>query len=485
MVYIDIDALRPDHLGCYGYHRATSPNIDALASEAMVLDRCYTSDSPCLPSRTALFSGRFGLHTGVVNNGGPTGRLRDGEWEGLVSLPAVLSRAGYHTVTFTTFAQRHHAWFFYAGWDEIHKHCNGNGMETADQVNTAVLPWLRSNTDRDRFFLHINYWDPHTPYRTPTAFGEPFANAAPPDWPTDEAIIGHRQSYGPFSAQDLPVRRGAYPRQPSANSIATRDDFRKYIDGYDTGICYADAHVGQVLAELQRSPLWAETAVIISADHGENQGELNIYGDHRTADHPTCHVPLIVHWPGVTHSGHNDRLVYQLDLSPTICELLGISSPGRWDGRSFTSALRGTTFSGRPYLVFGHGASSCQRAVLCDDWLLIRTYHDGYHPFPPVMLFNLRQDVYETCSQTIARPEVVDRLSRLMEEWWQAEVSQVECGPDPLLEVLQQGGPLHVRHLLPDYLGHLRDTGRAWAADALVARQRAGRTVTEGEARAP
>ena len=70
ILYIDIDTLRADHMGCYGYHRDTSPNIDELARQGVCFDNCYASDAPCLPSRTALWSGRFGFHTGVVNHGG-------------------------------------------------------------------------------------------------------------------------------------------------------------------------------------------------------------------------------------------------------------------------------------------------------------------------------------------------------------------------------------------------------------------------------
>ena len=69
VLYIDIDTLRPDHLGCYGYHRDTSPNIDRIAAQGVRFDNCYASDAPCLPSRTALISGRFGIHTGVVGHG--------------------------------------------------------------------------------------------------------------------------------------------------------------------------------------------------------------------------------------------------------------------------------------------------------------------------------------------------------------------------------------------------------------------------------
>src|SRR5687767_4730820 len=70
ILYIDIDSLRADHIGCYGYHRETTPNIDAMGREGVRFDRCYASDVPCLPSRTALITGRFGIHNGVVTHGG-------------------------------------------------------------------------------------------------------------------------------------------------------------------------------------------------------------------------------------------------------------------------------------------------------------------------------------------------------------------------------------------------------------------------------
>ena len=126
ILYIDIDSLRPDHLGCYGYHRNTSPNIDALAAEGLRFSNCHTPDAPCLPSRSAMTTGRFGLHTGVVNHGGarsvmyPYGRDRgfsdnwtDPNWA------KQLKENGYHTVAFSPFAERHGAWHWYAGFMEI------------------------------------------------------------------------------------------------------------------------------------------------------------------------------------------------------------------------------------------------------------------------------------------------------------------------------------------------------------------------------
>ena len=69
ILYFDIDSLRADHLGCYGYHRRTSPNIDELSKSSSIFDNVYASDVPCLPSRTALLTGRFGIQNGVVNHG--------------------------------------------------------------------------------------------------------------------------------------------------------------------------------------------------------------------------------------------------------------------------------------------------------------------------------------------------------------------------------------------------------------------------------
>ena len=76
ILYFDIDSCRPDHLGCYGYERPTSPVIDDLAHKSILFRQCHTSDAPCLPSRAALFSGRFGINNGVTCHDGPASQLR-------------------------------------------------------------------------------------------------------------------------------------------------------------------------------------------------------------------------------------------------------------------------------------------------------------------------------------------------------------------------------------------------------------------------
>src|SRR5579859_2758011 len=253
VIYFDMDSTRPDHLGCYGYPRNTSPTIDRIARDAIIFHNCYTSDAPCLPSRSALFSGRFGIHNGVVGHAGAAAHMRypgDGHQTDptLLPLPMALSRVGVKTITFTTFAQRHLAWHFYAGWDEIHKTNNKNGGETAEEVNASVLPWLRAHGADDGYFLHINYWDPHTNYRTPLDYGNPFEQELPPGWLTDEIIQEQWRSYSIFGARDMPDRQARFPRHP--RQIANVGDWKQWIDGYDTAIRYMDDHIGQVLDVL-------------------------------------------------------------------------------------------------------------------------------------------------------------------------------------------------------------------------------------------
>jgi arylsulfatase A-like enzyme len=208
---------------------------------------------------------------------------------------------------------------------------------------------------------------------------------------------------------------------------------------------------------------------MVSADHGENQGELNVWGDHQTADVPTCRVPLIVRWPELTDAPRVDRaLHYHFDWTATLVELLGGEIPGNWDATPFTETFRrGKAAQGRPYLVISQNAWSCQRGVRFDDYLCIRTYHDGYKELAPVMLFDLAEDPHEQHNLTAERPDVVNRAMGMLADWHHAMATTAEHGIDPMQTVLEEGGPFHTRGELSAYLERLRATGRAHHADTL------------------
>ena len=180
VLFVDIDTLRPDHMGCYGYERNTTPNIDSVCADGVRFDNYYCSDAPCLPSRAALVSGMFGIRNGAVGHGGTaadrrlTGRDRgfsdpvdDGNFHN------IFRRAGMHTVSVSTFAERHSSYWFDAGFNECYN-VGGCGIESGEKVIPVALDWLNRNKDRDNWFLHVHLWDAHTPYRAPKSFGNPF-----------------------------------------------------------------------------------------------------------------------------------------------------------------------------------------------------------------------------------------------------------------------------------------------------------------------
>ncbi len=479
ILYIDIDTLRPDHLGCYGYHRDTSPNIDRLAQEGTRFENCYVTDAPCLPSRSALWSGRNGFHTGVVNHGGVAaqpfieGAKRSfvGEF-GRTSWMYALRLAGYRTVSVSPFGERHSAWHWYAGLNEVYNP-GKFGAEVADDVTPLALDWLQRNAQEDDWFLHVNYWDPHTPYRTPPEFGNPFSDDPLPDWLTEEMRQRGWDSYGPHSPQepagwDVGDSRD-FPRVPA--QLDSMQAVRQWIDGYDVGIRYADEHLGRLLAALEQAGVLDETVVIVSSDHGENHGELNVWGDHHSADHVTCRVPLIIRWPGLTDQPRVDRALYQhYDWAATVIELTGGQVPHNWDGRPFTQAFRQGREDGRPYLITSQQAWSCQRGVRFDDYMCLRTYHDGYHDWPPLMLFDIVNDPHQQHNLADQRPELVDRAMRLLTDWQHEMMCSSKSNVDPMMTVLREGGAFHTRGMLPAYLERLRATGRAHHADALAQR---------------
>jgi arylsulfatase A-like enzyme len=485
ILYVDIDTLRPDHLGCYGYHRATSPNIDALAAGGMRLENVYASDVPCLPSRTALITGRFGIHNGVANHGGraadlatlaPEGRSRR-EFMSRMSFTTWAAKffwAGHRTASFSSFPFRHSAMWWTVGFQEMVNAARNFGVERADQVVPEVLGWFDRHGREDDWFCHVHLWDPHTPYNAPPDYGNPFDGDPIPAWYTEDVRAAHWELAGPHSAQEpwgfKPDEWGPPPPRHPWN-LSDMDAVKRLFDGYDVGVRYADDHVGVLLDRLADLGVLDDTTVLLSSDHGEGFGELGVYADHQAADQATAHIPAIVRGPGIP-TGVDDSLHYHLDVAATLLEHAGIAvpEPDVWDGRSFAPALHDGRADGRPFLVTSQGAWSCQRGVRFGDHLYLRTWHDGFHEWPERMLFDLAADPHEQHDLAEAEPLVAAEGARLLDDWHAEQIRSTPDLVDPLSIVLAEGGPYHVRgHLVP-YLARLRATGRAHLADALAER---------------
>lgn len=479
ILYLDIDSLRRDHLGCYGYHRDTSPNIDRLAGEGLRFENIYASDVPCHPSRTALWSGRHGLRTGVVGHGGTACEpFREGAeraWAGIFfeeGWMKALRDLGYHTTTFSSFGERHGCWHWYAGFNEVYN-CGKGGMETADEVIPQAIEWIGRQPDDRQWFLHVNVWDPHTPYRAPDSFGDPFADEPLPAWLTREVFEACYNGYGPHSPQEpTGYTSGKSPWRRAPDPIDSMERVADWINGYDTGILYADHYIGRLVDYLKSTGQYDKTIIVVGADHGENLGELNVWADHQTADDFTCNVPLIIRWPGdPAIAGVNSGLHYHFDWAAMLIERLGGEVPAVWDGKSFSAALDRGEDGGRDALILSQGAWSVQRAVRFGadgaDWLMMRTFHDGYKDLKPHMLFNLSADPHERHDLAAERPDLVAAATALLDDWFGETMGKSESDVDPLFTVIREGGPYHCRGELPAYLERLRATGRGQYADRL------------------
>ncbi|MFV0400555.1 MAG: sulfatase [Oscillospiraceae bacterium] len=481
VILFDIDTLRSDHLGCYGYGRDTSPVIDSIAEEGVRFDNYYCPNAPCLPSRASLISGQYGIRTGLVGHGGTAADMRpQGETRSFTDdmsengLFMQFRRAGMHTVSFSTFAERHSSWWFNAGFNECYN-VGLRGGEPAELVTPQVLDWLDRRGREDDWFLHVHYWDPHTPYRTPEDFGNPFADQPlPDDWITDDVFAEHLRHIGPHGAHEINMWNDdtfdRWPKHPG--SLKTTADAKNFIDQYDCGVRYTDDNIGMIVEKLKAMGLYGDDlAIIITSDHGENMGELGLYGEHGTADEPTCHIPMIIKWPGAKKGEAAGGFHDNVDLLPTVKELLGTETfaPDRYlyDGVSYAKTLLEGEDCGKGSVVLTQCAHVCQRSARFEDYVYIRTVHGGYHLFPEEMLFNVKDDPHQQNDLAGKRPDLCARGAKIILDWEYGMMKRSHYDTDPMWTVMREGGPEHARGHLEAYIQRLKDTGREFGVELL------------------
>lgn len=496
VLLVDIDSVRPDHLGCYGYERDTSPAIDELATEGVRFDECYVSDSPCLPSRTALATCRHGIDTGVVTHFGE-GQWYDNPGSGHDLDPdrklsfTHLAHEGVRTASVSSFAERHMAYHFSGAFQESIQPTAETGLlatEDAADVTGAALTWLDGHVEEDDWLLHVNYWDVHHPYQGIDEYVDEIRDSGPAQaFPSQDDIDDQQGMVGPRTADvwPNPSEMGAdwfeekYGEWPFPDRVETRKDAEQFVDGYDAAIRKVDDEVAVLLDYLEDADVLEDTAVVVTGDHGEALGEHGIYAEHAMPHRPCQRVPLIVSWPGVTDDAAGsavDDYVYQFDLMPTICDLYGVDTPDGWAADAVTGALEDPdAFDGREFVVSGHGIYTFGRAVYEDDWVYVRLLHPGVFSLPgeyadpslPAngleLLYDLDADPHMTNNRIADQEDVADRLRDRLDGWiaehvstdWQEKQPADARGRDTLARMASSGPYLYVD---PDDLLDLYET---------------------------
>jgi len=372
VVLITLDTTRADHLGCYGYARGSTPNIDSLARGGVLFAQAASPAPLTLPAHSSIMTGIYPTYHGVrVNGSTALGQSQ-------TTLAEVLSEKGYKTGAFIAAFVLDGRWGLNQGFQTYddrfdlkkYKHIDlGSVQRPGNEVMDAALAWLESHK-QDPFFAWIHLYDPHTPYEPP----EPF-------------LSEHGQ--------------------------------RGLAGLYDGEIAFADSQVGRVLSWLRAHALDEKTIVVVLGDHGEG------LGSHGEGTHGyfvydyALHVPFVVKTPfGGLRGVRIDSQVSAIDVYPTILGLVGIDATERVHGRSLLPAMfhpraeanaYAYAESMTPNLQFGWSALHCLRS---SRYKLIQA--------PRPELYDLLADPGEMTNvyqrhQAVAR-EMTRELDRLMRE---------------------------------------------------------------------
>jgi arylsulfatase A-like enzyme len=313
VILLVLDAARAQQFGCYGYGRATTPEIDRIASEGVVFERAFTPAVYTLGAMSSLWTSQYpDRHHATVSYADPLPRDR-------LTLAETLGARGLRTAGFVANAVAGPVHGFDRGFSEFHEVYRmfedlGSRGAAFDRV---LPPWLAQHP-AERFFLYAHFREPHFPYDP----GPPFDTQFGPDAPLSVAQRRDKTWY-------TDVNQGRVQ--------ATADEVAHLVRLYDGNLAYVDREVGAVRRALEAQGLWDRTVLIVTADHGEQLHEKGYVSHSAQVYEQSTHVPLIVRVPGGPRGTRVAQMVDLLDLAPTVLDLFGASDT------PFAKQAQGTT----------------------------------------------------------------------------------------------------------------------------------------------
>ena len=388
VIFLSVDTLRADALGCYGYERDTSPHLDQFAQNGLVFEDCVCEVPLTAPSFGSMLTSRFPRMNSTHRNGL---RLPDG----IPSVAQVFKKAGYQTFCVQS------NWTLKADMsgldrgfdtydDDFHKKRWGvlKSERYADEVTERALALLERRDPDKPLFLWIHYSDPHAPYRF------------------------HR-NFNPAGRQSL-----------------LADKASKIRAEYDSEVAYTDHWMSKVLEALPAE----ETCVLFVADHGESLYEHDYLGHGRRIYQTGLHIPLIIWGPGV-EPGRTATPARGVDIGPTLLGLAGLSP---LPGMLGLDLLHAAVPEPRPRVIETYGGAvprmpgaeammagrpPMRQGALADGWKLIL---GGDRP----ELFNLGEDPRELTNLAHTDTARLAALRTLVEKWDKATPKTTEEDAD-------------------------------------------------------
>ena len=325
---ISIDTLRADHLGCYGYKRNTTPNIDSFAKDAVIFKNSIAQAPYTLASHASMLTSLIPSHHGAV-------RLDTELPDEILTAGEIFKNLGYRTVSFNGGGQVSGKYALDQGFDvyQIIKQPEEASDNSFKTKVVAAIEQLRHYPDRT-FFFFLHTYEVHSPYT-----------------PKKEYLALFEQNYS-----------GRLPAHETPNSILKHINIKKIemseqdkqhiINTYDAEIYSMDNSFGMFIDFLKKNNLYDDAMIIFTSDHGEEFGERGLMGRHHyTLYDELLKVPLIIKFPKFKYAG---RMIHEqaagIDILPTILDVYNVPIPDDFEGVSLLACLNddGTT---TPYTI--------------------------------------------------------------------------------------------------------------------------------------
>lgn len=366
IILILIDALRPINLGCYGYNKNISPNIDKLAKDSIIFKNAFTTINTTDPSLTSIFTGNFPSSHGITSHGVKVKKIQVEKFFKLKEkyLQEILKDYNYKTLAFD-FLDRWHK----IGFDKyFQKYMPENESKIFSKlrfnkileycppfINKLKL-WLRKRLKRvsnfvredpfycykgdenytnialreiknnkkknSPFFIFIHYWAVHLPY-------------IPPLYCLKNVNISDYKNE-PNSSQIYNALKGEWNEVKYFKKALKST--QELLANYDACINFVDHEIGKILELLKQEDLYDKSIIIITADHGESLIEHNIFFDHHGLYDVTIKIPLIIKFPHYSHKEING-FVQSIDIFPTLIDYLKIPTSLPMNGRSMINLI--------------------------------------------------------------------------------------------------------------------------------------------------
>lgn len=319
LVIIGIDTLRADHLGCYGYGRSTSPNIDRLAARGVVAKNAISQAPWTLPSFATVFTSLYPTQHGAST---VDTRMRTS----FPTLATMLRDRGYLTCAIVNAPVLRPEFGVDRGFD-AYDVMPPEVERRADEVTREALKWIDEHHGQP-FFVFVHYFDPHLSYSPPHPYDTVFDHGY-------EGPLGASFDLDYFSSKKAAAVRD------EIGSLSAPDS-NHIVALYDGEIAFTDSAVGVLLDGLEERGLGKNTLIVLLSDHGEE------FFDHGGLDHghslynELLHVPLIFCLPGhVAENAEVSQYVRLLDVLPTALDIMGLDLPGHLEGTSLKPLVSG------------------------------------------------------------------------------------------------------------------------------------------------